>query len=51
LEVKEQKKTDENKREGLFINNSQREEQFQAAARVERGHPSHLIFNWSEHPF
>ena len=49
-EVKKQKKIDENKREGLFISKSQREEQFQAAACVERDHQSHLIFNWSEHP-
>ena len=44
LEVKEQKKIDESKREGLFINKSQREEAFQVA-RVGRGHPSPLIFN------
>ena len=48
-EVKKQKKIDESKREGLFINKSQREEAFQVA-HVERDHPSPLIFNRREHP-
>ena len=47
LEAKEQKKIDESKKGGLFINKSQREEAFQVA-RVGRGRlsPGPLIFNW-----